>query len=62
MKAKKASEKIEEKNEKKAQTSIEFLVILGIALLVIVVGITISQNLGKKTVEHDPRFFSARRN
>jgi uncharacterized protein (UPF0333 family) len=44
MKAKKASEKIEEKNEKKAQTSIEFLVILGIALLVIVVGITISQN------------------
>ena len=40
MKAKKTLQR----EEKKAQTSIEFLVILGIALLVIVIGITISQN------------------
>lgn len=40
MKAKKTLERA----DKKAQTSIEFLVILGVALLVIVIGITISQN------------------
>lgn len=42
MKAKKTLEKAQV--NKRAQTSIEFLVILGIALLVIVIGITISQN------------------